>query len=313
MLNLELSETNNNMVDKNFQTIIDNSLKNDNLSHCYLLVAERNINIDDSILYLINKANNLEINELNQESLPPSVIYINDDLDKDTIIETLRASSLASYNTNETKFIVIKHIDKMSLNALNSLLKNIEEPSPNTCFILTTSNPNKVLNTIRSRSTVVLIHAPKQSVLEADLLNILNLKEYEAWFYSNIFADIQETQKYLDIVNFNIVDDLIKSIEQSNKNKYFLYMFLCQFAKKDNQEIFEFLVRSLLFFFKFPWIGKNKINPYFTKLYDIIIKTKIDFEACFIAISDYLNSLHQNENYFLQTEKLLIKIMEAYE
>ena len=62
---------------------------------------------------------------------------------------------LSSKSISGRKAILIDGIDRITEEGQNALLKTIEEPSPGTCFILITSNRNKLLPTILSRCTEI--------------------------------------------------------------------------------------------------------------------------------------------------------------
>jgi len=53
------------------------------------------------------------------------------------------------------RVIIIKEADNITEAASNAFLKILEEPPRDTYFFLTTSRPHKMLQTIRSRSTVI--------------------------------------------------------------------------------------------------------------------------------------------------------------
>ncbi|MBI3601942.1 MAG: DNA polymerase III subunit delta' [Candidatus Omnitrophica bacterium] len=55
----------------------------------------------------------------------------------------------------KTKVFIIRHVETMTLEAANSLLKTLEEPASHTLMILTTAVPEANLDTIRSRCHVV--------------------------------------------------------------------------------------------------------------------------------------------------------------
>lgn len=69
-------------------------------------------------------------------------------------IETIRElQSTLAYGQDATqkRFIIILNAHQLTLPAQQSCLKLLEEPSPNTYFILATSQPEKLLPTIHSR------------------------------------------------------------------------------------------------------------------------------------------------------------------
>jgi len=67
-----------------------------------------------------------------------------------SIRETRKDTALSTFG-NLRRFVIISRAEEMSEEASNSLLKNLEEPSGNTMFILTTSQPDALLPTIQSR------------------------------------------------------------------------------------------------------------------------------------------------------------------
>ncbi|MCK4691608.1 MAG: DNA polymerase III subunit delta' [Desulfuromonadales bacterium] len=78
------------------------------------------------------------------------------------------------------KVCLIDGAEQLNPAAANALLKTLEEPQPNTVIILLTSQPEKLLPTIRSRCQRLPFHRlPKQRLTEI-LANRLELDETEA-------------------------------------------------------------------------------------------------------------------------------------
>lgn len=80
--------------------------------------------------------------------------------DSDSIVEE---ASIKPIFANK-KIFIIKNIDKGMEQAQNKLLKTLEEPANNVYFILTTSNVNQVLPTIRSRCNKIELGKLSKSV-----------------------------------------------------------------------------------------------------------------------------------------------------
>lgn len=76
---------------------------------------------------------------------------------------------------NVSRIIAIDDGDKMKQAAQNALLKNLEEPPLSSVFILTCNDPNKLLPTIRSRTSEIRILRPLRQQL-ADYLLAQGLK-----------------------------------------------------------------------------------------------------------------------------------------
>ena len=75
------------------------------------------------------------------------------------------------YRPHEGRALVfiVRAAEELTVSAANALLKTLEEPGPNTHFILLTSRPNRLLDTIRSR-TLPVRFSPLSDALVASIL-----------------------------------------------------------------------------------------------------------------------------------------------
>ncbi len=92
---------------------------------------------------------------------------------KDISVGQVRRVILArvAYAPHEGKarVFIIRDADELNISAANALLKTLEEPRPNTYFVLLTSRPQRLLDTIRSRSLPVRF-GPLPDAVVADVL-----------------------------------------------------------------------------------------------------------------------------------------------
>ena len=65
-----------------------------------------------------------------------------------------------SYNTH--RVVILYPVERMNLNAANSLLKSLEEPSAHTVIILVTAKMNQLLPTIKSRCQLYGVKTPSK-------------------------------------------------------------------------------------------------------------------------------------------------------
>jgi len=65
------------------------------------------------------------------------------------------------------KFVLVHPAEALNVNAANALLKSLEEPPPNTYFILVAHRPHFLLPTIKSRCQHVALAPPSAEVAEA--------------------------------------------------------------------------------------------------------------------------------------------------
>jgi DNA polymerase-3 subunit delta' len=88
-------------------------------------------------------------------------------------IEQIRRIVLerAGYRPHEGRALVfiVRAAEELTVSAANALLKTLEEPGPSTHFVLLTSRPNRLLDTIRSR-TLPVRFSPLSDVLVSTIL-----------------------------------------------------------------------------------------------------------------------------------------------
>lgn len=64
------------------------------------------------------------------------------------------------------RIVVVNPTEAMNRNTANALLKTLEEPAPNTLFLLVSSEPMRLLPTIRSRCQVIPVPLPAAGLAE---------------------------------------------------------------------------------------------------------------------------------------------------
>ncbi len=74
------------------------------------------------------------------------------------------------------RVIILDEAHMLSKNACNALLKTLEEPPPSVTFILSTTEPHKLLPTIRSRCQIYEFHNVEREVLEDYYRKIMELE-----------------------------------------------------------------------------------------------------------------------------------------
>ena len=81
--------------------------------------------------------------------------------------EMVKSLSLKAFEGGY-KIMIVWMADKLNIAASNKILKLLEEPEPNTVFILISENEEEVIQTIRSRCQVLHFHAlPEQIIADA--------------------------------------------------------------------------------------------------------------------------------------------------
>ncbi|MBS4769767.1 DNA polymerase III subunit delta' [Carnobacteriaceae bacterium zg-ZUI240] len=91
---------------------------------------------------------------------------------------------------HDKKVYVIYDIEKMSVPAANSLLKFLEEPNQQVYFLLTTSQVDAVLPTIRSRAQLVACHNQTRESIQS-FYQENGLTQQQAYILSYVLPDTQ--------------------------------------------------------------------------------------------------------------------------
>lgn len=117
------------------------------------------------------------------------------------------------------KVIIIHGIDAMTEAASNSLLKTLEEPSRNTFLILSTTQANGVLPTIKSRCEKIRLHLPS----EKQSLEWLSSNTSETVTGEGLHAYSGSPIKYLQALTDKAANyhEFVDDIVQLQENKIF--------------------------------------------------------------------------------------------
>lgn len=126
------------------------------------------------------------------------------------IEEVRNLNSFLSLTLPKPTAIIIKDIDQTTTEALNALLKNLEEPQKNVTFILTASSEYKVLPTIVSRCQTIKITNQNSKINnEEEIGNFLESS------HGNKLAFIDKIKSRGEAVSF--VKDLIFTLHSNLK------------------------------------------------------------------------------------------------
>lgn len=149
-------------------------------------------------LYSIFDQTNYEINTYTSDKSPfhqqytdgifSNIIYINGSDFSSVRIEDIRylkTKILQSPILNKDRFIVLDDVEQFNVNSLNALLKIIEEPGKDNCFILINNKSKPLLETIKSRSLEIKIILREDQRLEI-INELINFYKIELSLDSNI-------------------------------------------------------------------------------------------------------------------------------
>jgi len=154
-----------------------------NLGHAYLFTGQDMIGKRTFALELVKKINLLD-ESVDQH---PDIFYLHEEstISIEKIRDLKKFMSLKPYSA-PYKFVIIDNAHTMTTEASNSILKTLEEPSPNSILILITSQMYQMLPTVISRCEIVKF-APHANSILRNYLKKLSLNEKQIDFFYTIF------------------------------------------------------------------------------------------------------------------------------
>ena len=121
---------------------------------------------------------------------------------------------------SDKKCYIIEHVDRMTVQAANSLLKFLEEPNGTSLAILLTENKNRMLDTIISRVQVYKFQQVSSEVLYKNLLNE-GLDPDAAYLLSNITKSVTRGKELLEEAWFlNAKNLFFNTLEEFANNPF---------------------------------------------------------------------------------------------
>lgn len=215
----------------------EKSLKESSLNHAYIFSGQEMIGKKTFALELAGLQNN-------SASINPNLLFIDTNSSEsgqsiaiDEIRKIKNFLSLSSHSGGY-KFVIIDDANLMTVEAQNSLLKVLEEPSPLSVLILIASNPDSLLPTITSRCQEIRfpIHSKKSS---AEFLSESKLPKKQKDFlveFSNgrvgLIKKITDKGSFAEVENS--VNELMKLIKLDLNERFTIAQKLTEDKNKAN-------------------------------------------------------------------------------
>jgi len=294
---------------------LEEDIQNDNISHAYLFDGPEGIgmfHIAKMFANILQCPNDFcrkcEVCRAILHNTHSDTILIQDDgeiIKIDDIRELIRKTNLTTQSNY--RIFVIENIERMPIVSQNSFLKTLEEPPGKTMFILTTTQINQVLPTIRSR----VRHFPFFNVdnrllqkgleekfgKDEQLDEVLNIAQGRPGFAINLMQTPVLLRQQRDL--YNQIDLLLSTnnipqkflfIEQLDEDKEQLNLFFDAFSRYLRKLLFDFLSKP-----------DHPLKSRFS--FQDLVKLFESFEETRYLIKRNVNKKLALENFFLQMER----------
>lgn len=151
-------------------SILENSLKQNNISHAYLFIGPRGTGKTSVARILAHAINNFDY-QVEDSYLDIIEIDAASNTGVDNIRE-LREKSIIAPTDGKYKVYIIDEVHMLTKSASNALLKTLEEPPAHVIFIMATTDAHKVPITISSRTQVFTFKLADPEVMLKHLQSI---------------------------------------------------------------------------------------------------------------------------------------------
>ncbi len=301
-MNLEPSNQLSLFTIGNYLLDLSNLYLNDKLPNKVLLSGEKGIGKSTLAYHLINfvlsqdeefsyDLQNLKINPRNksfrllQNKSNPNFILVDlyeekKNIDINQIRNLVLTLNKSSFN-NKTRFVLIDNIELLNINAINALLKILEEPNDNINFILINNN-KKILPTLKSRCLNFKIHLTTNKAYEVTN-KILNNSYID--LINNEFINIYNTPgEILRLIDFAYKNDI--DLKQTSVKKLIKKIIMNKNYKKDS-----FIIKLIYSLIEIYFRNNISINN--IKLIN--------------SYNYFIKKIHNTKMYNLDEESLLIE------
>jgi len=152
-------------------------------------------------------------------------------------IRLIRESVKLSPAKAKKRVYIIDEAHMLTTEASNALLKTLEEPPGHVVFILATTNPEKLLDTIKSRTVRVNFKKAKSEEIIRSLANVLKKEKMKyqdevlSLISENVDGSFRDAKKILEEF---IMKDILNDIEKAQNH------LLCK-SDFDADQLFKFL------------------------------------------------------------------------
>ena len=308
-----------------------NSLANRTLSHAYLIVGNPGTPLLETAKFLAKTvlcddpsplacSNCITCLRIESENYP-DVITLDGSkatIKKEDVLNIEERFEKTAFETKGIMIYIIHLVENMTLEAVNSILKFIEEPEGEVYAFLTTNNINNVLPTIVSRcQTLNLKSVDRKEIIQESIDLSINPEEAEllSYFYNDseliydLLKDEDESENYF--ISKKAVLGLLNALSEGNYKDAIYYEQKEIVPLIKTKEEMRFFIDLLTEFFE-DLLNKKCGRDIYLKSYDTILtslSSKLPhIESSLSELLKQRNLVNLNVNISLQLDHLTMYI-----
>jgi len=251
----------------------------------YILSLNEDFSYDLNNLKIIpdNKSFKLVQNKSNPNFILVDIVEEKKNIDISQIRNLILTLNKSSFNT-KPRFVLIDNIELLNINAVNALLKILEEPNDNINFILINNN-KRILPTLKSRCLNFKIQlTSNQSIDIANKILNNNYNEFLNEDFVNNYSTPGEILNLIDFANKNDID-----LIETNLKDFIKKIIVDKLYKKNNS--IKNLIYSLMEFYFRKNVSVTNMKlitsyNYFLRKIDNTKTFNLDEETLFMEFED---------------------------
>ena len=200
----------------------------------------------------------------------------------DQIREMISYTNKSSFN-NLPKFILIDHIEFLSKNSINALLKVVEEPNDNVFFFFINNSEHNLLPTLNSRCIKFNINLTFNEVV--NICNSLNDVDLFKLINPDLISYYNTPGEIISFINF--FNEKKINLQECTLKDLLLILINKAYYKKD--KFVKNLIINFIELFFLKQYKLSKTNKYLLKFYKVFInkahnieKFNLDEESLFL-------------------------------
>lgn len=307
--------------------VLTNALQHHTLSHAYLFVGERGTHKKEMAMYLAQSivceqgdhacgtcASCRRVAQFQYGDL----LYFDGhqgSIKKDDILKIQEQFNKTALEKKGQKIFILDYIENATIDALNSLLKFLEEPSNDVTAILTTQSLDRILPTIVSRCQVIKFkkNNPKNVFEEA---KALCERELDAFLLAQQINNAQEIQMICESDEYQSAVYLFEQTLPYYGKDYEQILYILQsegFSKKktSDKDVIRYYLGMLKSVLKYKLDHQESGVPSFQQYLQRLPFTKEETMKLLLLVLESEDRIHRSTNIALAIDSLVYQMKEG--